>query len=320
MRKQLRETKSVIWDLVISFESEFGYEKVNTYQDAMEILKHSLPKFFKENGLQEENVIWFAGLHRNTDNRHIHVSFFEIEPKCRRANKNGLFYHNGPLKQYSLDNFKVYTEQFMQGNEFFFESYRQRLVNGTNDALAMLQGRNCAERKIKMKLSKLYQLMPKGKVFYMSKEMASLRPLIREIEDLIIKNNPQMYQEYMSLKNDLKLRDEEIIRICESQKINPDKYLVTDKYMNDFHRRIGNKIIEYAKKFECTETYEGKSYEHQARIRKVQKRYRTGLLRQTATLSKMVEYEAFNTFNEFQRRLREAEYQRLVEEGVIEAE
>ncbi len=320
VREQLRKTQSVIWDLVVSFDSEYGNEKINTYQDALEILKHSLPKFFKDNGLQEENIIWFAGLHRNTDNRHIHISFFEKEKTHRRANKEGLFYHNGKLTPFSLNNFKVYTEEFMAGNQFFFESYRTNLVNGTLDALALLQGRNNDERKLKLKLSELYQKMPKGKVSYMSLSMKDLRPLIGEIEDLIIKQNPHLQKEYFNLKRELKMKDEEIREICKSHKIDPEKYLISDKYLQDFHRRVGNKIIEYAKKFENSESFEGKSYEIQSKIRKKNKRFRTMLLRQTSTLNKMVEYEAMNTFEEFQRRLKQAEYQRLVEEGVIEAE
>ena len=154
----------------------------------------------------------------------------------------------------------------------------------------------------------------------MSLSMKDLRPLIGEIEDLIIKQNSHLQKEYFNLKRELKMKDEEIREICKSHKIDPEKYLISDKYLQDFHRRVGNKIIEYAKKFENSESFEGKSYEIQSKIRKKNKRFRTMLLRQTSTLNKMVEYEAMNTFEEFQRRLKQAEYQRLVEEGVIEAE
>lgn len=320
VREQLRKTESVIWDMVVSFESDFGSEKINTYQDALEILKYSLPKFFKDNGLEEDNIIWFAGLHRNTDNRHIHISFFEKNPTRKRANKEGLFYHNGKLTPYSLNNFKVYTEEYMSGNNFFFETYRTKLVNGTLDALALLQGRNKDERQLKQKLSELYQKMPKGKVSYMSLSMADLRPLIGEIEDLIIRQNPSLQKQYFNLKRELKMKDEEIVEICKSHKIDPERYLVSNKYLQDFHRRVGNKIIEFVKQYENNESFEGKSYEIQAKIRKKNKRSRTILLRQTARLNKIVEFEAQDAFEEFQRRLRQAEYQRLIEEGVIEAE
>ena len=50
------------------------------------------------------------------------------------------------------------------------------------------------------------------------------------------------------------------------------------------------------------------------------KRNNTLLFKSTATLNKMVAREADKVFTDFRKRLKEAEYQRLVEEGVIEAE
>ena len=162
--------------------------------------------------------------------------------------------------------------------------------------------------------------MPKGKVGYGHKSMEHLRPLIGEIETLILNNNPTIKNQYYELKRQLKERDLNIKRICQSQNIDPTKYYLTEKYMNDFHRRIGNKIIEYAKKYELDSKWEGLNYEHQSKVRKNIKRNRTLLFKSTATLNRMVAREADKVFTDFRKKLKEAEYQRLVEEGVIEAE
>lgn len=50
------------------------------------------------------------------------------------------------------------------------------------------------------------------------------------------------------------------------------------------------------------------------------KRNNTLLFKSTATLNKMVAHEADRVFTDFRRRLKEAEIQRLIEEGVMEAE
>ena len=320
VRNLLRKSKSVIWDMVISFEEEFGKKYVRSYEDAMEIVKHNLPKIFKDNGLEEENVIWFAGLHRNTENRHIHISFFELEPIHRRANKKGAFYHRGEFKKISLDNLKVAIEDYMTNNKYFFESYRRNLITDTDSALSNLQDRDSYQKQILKKLAELYHLMPKGKIGYGHKSMEHLRPLIGEIETLILNNNPTIKNQYYELKRQLKERDLNIKRICQSQNIDPEKYYLTEKYMNEFHRRIGNKIIEYAKKYELDSKWEGLNYEHQSKVRKNIKRNRTLLFKPTATLNRMVAREADKVFTDFRKRLKEAEYQRLVEEGVIEAE
>lgn len=320
VRNLLRKTKSVIWDALLSFSEDYGKEKIKSWQDAMEIVKQNLPKFLKENGLDENNVIWFAGLHRNTDNLHIHISFFELEPTFNRANKKGEFYHYGPMKQTSINNMKVNVEEYMNGSKYFFESYRRNLVSGTEAELKGLNPLDDTHKKIKKKLAELFHKMPKGKLGYGHKSMESLRPLIDEIASLIMSQNPSLLEEYKRLKKDLEERDLRVRRICESQHIDPERYMLTDKYLKDFNRRVGNKIIEYAKKYELDSKWEGLSYEKQALMRNRIKRNNTLLFKSTATLNKMVAREADKVFTDFRKRLKEAEYQRLVEEGVIEAE
>lgn len=320
VRSLLRKTESVIWDALLSFSEDYGKEKIKSYEDAMEIVQQNLPKFLKENGIDEDNVIWFAGLHRNTDNLHIHISFFELNPTFHRANKKGEFYHYGPMKQTSIDNMKVNVEEYMNGTKYFFESYRRNLVSGTEAELKGLNPLDDTHKKIKKKLKELFHKMPKGKFGYSHKEMAELRPLINEIAGLIMRQNPSLLAEFKELKKALAERDLKVSRICESQKIDPKRFMLSDKYLNDFNRRIGNKIIEYAKKYEIDSKWEGLSYEKQALMRNKIKRNNTLLFKSTATLNKMVAHEADRVFTDFRRRLKEAEIQRLIEEGVMEAE
>ena len=62
-RKDLRETKSVIWSGIISFEEDFGKKWCCCYEQAYELVKNELPKYFKRAGLNPDNIEWFAGLH-----------------------------------------------------------------------------------------------------------------------------------------------------------------------------------------------------------------------------------------------------------------
>ena len=86
LREQLRNTQSCIWDIVISFREEFGEMYCRDYEQAYNFIKKELPKFFTRAGLDKDNIIWYAGLHENTENKHIHISFFEKEPKFYKNN------------------------------------------------------------------------------------------------------------------------------------------------------------------------------------------------------------------------------------------
>lgn len=320
IRKNLRETKSVIWDMIISFTEEYGNEHIKSYEDALEVVRKNLPKFFKNNGMQDENVVWFAGMHENTDNKHIHICFFEKEPTFLRQKKKGYFYHTGTMRKTSLNDMKVAIEEQMNGNEYFFASYRRELIRQAEIGLADHNGYSALDRKLRLKLKELYRKLPYGRISYNSLNMAELRLLVREIERILLERSPVMSEEYKSLKKALDEKDAEIKAICERQKIDCSRYLQKDKFIEDFHRRIGNKIIQYAKSYQYEERREDRNYESLRIRRSIEKAKRTRLFKETARLTREVDYEAIDVFTEYRRRLAEAEYQRLVEEGVIEAE
>ena len=100
MRTMLRNTDSPIWHGVISFTEEFGDTYCNTFEKAFELMKNELPKFFKNAGLIPENIVWYAGLHENTDNKHIHLSFFEKEPFPSKCGLDTLFDNSGDARLY----------------------------------------------------------------------------------------------------------------------------------------------------------------------------------------------------------------------------
>ena len=111
LRKQLRETQSYIWDMIISFRKDFGNEYCRDYEQAYKFLVKELPKFFKRAGLDKDNMVWYAGLHENTDNKHIHISFFEKEPEYYK-NGGKLSYHNGTIpKQILIDSNRIFNKK-----------------------------------------------------------------------------------------------------------------------------------------------------------------------------------------------------------------
>lgn len=62
-----------------------------SFLQAYALMITELPKFLKSQNFNLDNIVWFAGLHENTDNRHIHFCFYEKEPlrynKKRKQNE-----------------------------------------------------------------------------------------------------------------------------------------------------------------------------------------------------------------------------------------
>ena len=321
LRQMLRVTDSNIWHAVISFTEEFGEKYMTSYEDAYELLRTELPKFFKNIGIAEDNVVWYAGLHENTDNQHIHLGFFEKEQRYVTALGKKRF-RFGTIGEDAMDKFRVAIEERLTDASFDLKRSRRNLTATATDTLFHLNGLNSEERDLKRKLLTLYLALPaSGRVSYNSKNMDGLRKQVDALVTYIIRVNPNLRNAFKAFCYELERFDTNRKRICQEQKITDiEKYLVADKYVKDIYRRLGDKVIKatLAVKRECE--FEKKLYKNEQAKKRLESESRLYLLTRTSRITADVNEEAMNCFEEYRRRLARAEYNRLVEEGEIESE
>ncbi len=237
LREQLRNTQSCIWDCVISFEETFGEKYCRDYDQAFAFVKSELPKFFTRAGLDKNNMIWYAGLHENTENNHIHISFFEKEPVL--YSKRKLVYHSGKIDKEILINSK-----------FIFE---RKLTNKTAQLVALRKDLNEKYRKnldsdemsrlIKKQLLKLYRELPSdGRISYDRDNMEFLKRKVDDTTETILYANPKTKFAYKDYRN--KIFEYEMWQYNLDKKI-PDKFNA-EIYHEDLMRRLGNRTIQKA--------------------------------------------------------------------------
>ena len=251
LREKLRNSKSCIWDMVISFKGEFGLNNLKDYQDALELINKLFPKFIKDTGLEMNNITWYAGLHTNTKTRHIHLSFLENEPRTHDRLTKGLKYRYGKLPIDAINEFKMNIEKH----------YMSPITQ-----VAQL-------RK---------QAIEEAKNFIMNKSASGKEKFIRK-----------------QIKKDKR------------------KYYGTT-FEIDLRTRMGNVIINEITnaRMNIGKRTEGK------KKKKSKTRYRKeeilNLIYQTFKHNLKVIDEASKVFEEYQKKLRKAEFNRLVEEGIID--
>ncbi len=310
-REHLRETESVIWSGVVSFEERFGLNWCNNFEQAKNIMKSELPKFFKRAGLNPDNIEWFAGLHENTDNRHIHLIFFEKEPQ--RLTDHGKGYSMGKLSCIAMDEFKANME--LCATDFKAREIRIRtnLIKEANEVF-----NEVSSLKLKSMLVKLSNnFPPEGHLYYNSENMAHLQPQIDKISDYILKHNYRIKREKNYFDDALKEKQDTIDKYC---KRNGYKQTSTigDQMQKDLYRRLGGIVIKQAleiKKLEFERTQLNAKYKME---KAMQRKKMSQLLDQCIYLNRLVEYEAIHSFQEFMRNLEEVHFKRLKEEGLIQ--
>ena len=311
LRNQLRDTESVIWHGVISFTEEFGNTYCDTTDKAIAMMKLEMPKFFQKANLNPNNIVWYAGLHENTDNKHIHFSFFEKSPQRIKIGKEKPVFSDGHIQLKAINSTKT--------------SIEIRLLNISRE---VFENRQLMTHQIKEKLSNgdymkqvkiLIGIVPtKGRVSYDSENMKEYKPQINQIVREIIKSDNDLYEKYTKFDRVLSKRDKEIARVYSQLNLDYSDKLLRDKCIQDLYRRLGNIVIQTAKQIRIEQQKQDRDIKNRLVQKRIEKRKRQILLKRCFQLNDMVNREIVNSFQDYLRRLEQANYKRLQEEGYLD--
>ena len=132
LKDRLRAAESPIWHGLISFEEVFGKEHCGTYEQAYELMRTQFAKFLKNAKFNVDNIEWFAGLHTNTELRHIHFSFYEKDSQKKKYNQDGLYYSKGKINQFSINRLKSDFELKMISDKTILKERSALIQNAKN--------------------------------------------------------------------------------------------------------------------------------------------------------------------------------------------
>lgn len=311
LRAKLRDTYSPIWHGVISFTEEFGNTYCDSYEKAQKMMSIEFPRFLKKAGLNPDNIIWFAGLHENTDNKHIHFSFFEEKPERTKQKKKGLYYSDGFIPINAINSTKVAIELRLLNISSEVAAKRKLLTEELKkqfDAGAFV-------RKVK---SLIYLLPKTGRLQYDSENLDSIRSEIDYVAYTIIKSNKALKEKVNALDDILTKRDKEIIKAYTRNNNSYEDKLLRDKCFYDLNRRLGNIIIFFVKQIRDKQEKLDYETKNRLKLKRIEKAKRKIMLDRCMRLNDAVNREIVNTFQEYLQRLEEANYKRLQEEGYFD--
>lgn len=295
IKAALKDTKSTIWHGFISFDEQtsLGF---TTQGNCVKFMRQTFVTFLEQAGFKKSNVELYCSLHEDTDNRHIHFSFFEKEPlkldKYGRAN----FTRRGKVKAEAIDNYLVSAnmhlsdhgaDYFTARDEAIAEMHRLR---DTKSRTGFIDGRaSTAALLLNVELNKLTAQLPKtGRLQYNSKDMEALRPQIDRIADLLIRSDSRVYAAHGQMLKELARVEREVQDLASEGKLGymqgermsaadiraymdngptrnkPMSLNLVDmnnvnyfeRLMNDYKARIGNVVLSMCKDILRTSTRE----------------------------------------------------------------
>ena len=311
LKTSLKETESTIWHGVISFTEDFGNRYCDSFEKAFDLMKTEFPKFLKNAKLNPDNIEWFAGLHENTDNKHIHFSFYEKAPLRYRRYCKHKCYSDGMLPKDAINKFKI--------------SMELKLLNISSD---IIDKRKTLTTEIKKQLelgvfmkkihSLIFILPEKGRMSYDSENVKEYKPQINAVINAIIKSDIGLNKKLTAFDTILSARDEEIKRIYGNMKVDYAEKLLRDKVINDLYRRLGNLVLLTVKDIRKKQRELDYNTKNRLVLKRIEKNKRKILLKKCFQLNDMVNDEIISAFEAYMSKLNEAKYHRLKEEGYLD--
>lgn len=311
LRQSLRTTESPIWHGVVSFTEDFGNTYCNTFEKAFDVMKMELPKFFKNAGLNPSNIVWYAGLHENTDNKHIHLSFFEKEPQRKTERSDTYGFSDGFINIKAINQFKVKVEL--------------RLLKITDDiilnrkTLTNLMKKDLELGDYMKNINSLLFVVPTdGRISYDSENMKPYKENVRMVVNSIIRADKELLKKFNDFEGFLLKRDSEIKNAYTKIGVDYEDKLLHDKCMEDIYKRLGNIVLYTIKDIRKEQRKIEYETTNRLALKRIEKNKKRIMLNRCTMLNDLVNREILSAFEEYRHKLIEANYKRLQEEGVLD--
>ncbi|VEU75390.1 Uncharacterised protein [Mycoplasmopsis maculosa] len=247
MLSKLKENQ-YIWDTHLSF-GEIGIAKrVMTPKQISKLLEENLNTFFTRNNLNLNNLNVLYAIHANTKNPHIHLAFWEKEPKLKYVSSKELQFKKDGL--IPLGEFKTFgtiiTNKILEKERY--KSYYEAVGELRNLKVDVKQD----FKSIDLKGSKLNDLVngviknKNSNVWNYARLDAKSKNAVDSLVLEIIKQEDTLFYKYAEFENQVMLIDNKFNRKYEKEQANK----LIEKERKELKINLGNLVLNKLKEFE----------------------------------------------------------------------
>lgn len=246
IKKELHNTQSIVWTGILSFEELYGNKYCKNKKDAAELLGHTLKDLFKHTPLRYENISWFAAMHTNTDNAHVHICFWEKEPVFTKKGGQELQYSTrGKISELAINDFKFSVANHFEEQKLDFHTLRDNIRNTFKTSLK-------ENKEYANELLGLQKAIRVGNTYQYAKLPAELQMRIKKFAHNVIENSPQLKEKKSAYFNDLQRIQQRYLDLCKRNEMKPTAAIkeFVNTRVNEFYLKIGNDICKTIKEID----------------------------------------------------------------------
>ena len=242
VKKELKNLKSNFWELIVNPGDLALNNNILCKDKWHEVLQDNFKRFLKVNKFEFENLNVYYSIHGNTNYPHVHMFWYEKEPKRKKAK---LDVNSINVFAYKVGFSIKYDEDYQKINELtkgIWDTRKQitEIISGHFNNNTNLSTNNLSELFIKASKSILDELQQKKNISYMCLSDEN-KTNIEIIKDFLLTSD----NDYSRLFNSYQKQIKELNELDIEDKFLKEKIKkIIDKEMDEFTKQVGNKIIK----------------------------------------------------------------------------
>lgn len=263
--KLAQKRGSILWQDVISFDNKwleengmYNRKTNNVDEDKLKNITRLAAKEMLDDHCLDENAIWSAAIHYNTDNIHIHLATVEVSPKTSRGVRRLSVLNN--MKSKYVNKIMDRSAQHEKINDII----RNKIVNDKKEKKPL----DSFSRKFKNDFMNIYNQLPKNKRYwnYGYENINHIKP---QLNDLTKRYIDKYYKkEYKELVQRLDDETEVLKKAYGKGQKNKYKDYKQNK-IDDLYKRMGNAFLKEMKEYDKKVNTINEKYKHKSmRFRK----------------------------------------------------
>ncbi len=228
-----KKAGGTVWTAVISFPSE--QSKKIGYEDCEKLVCQTFNGFLRNAKLDPKNIAVLAAAHENTENTHIHITFYEKQPKYRNKYGEKEYRKRYTFPETVLSEYRTSITAYMDENKRDLSKYRDEVINRLRGVFT--------DKDLLVALKNLDVKLPKdGRLQYNAKQIEPYRKDIDDVVGMFIRRTDEGKKAHLKMLEEIGRRAKEL---GGTNAFNTYATRLTEEYKS----RLGNVILGMVKKF-----------------------------------------------------------------------
>lgn len=228
-----RKAPGNIWHGVLSLPT--WQSKLVGYEDMERLVRQTFGGFLKNAGFNPDNIALLAAMHENTENKHIHFTFYEKQPKYRDSSGNIGYRTSGFIPKQALQEYRMSATAYLDENKRNLSKYRDVAVQSLRGVPT--------DKDLYIALESLADKLPKsGRLQYNADNIAPYRKDIDEVVQMLLRKSPNGMDAHKKTLSEIARRGK---ALAETGTKNEYVKRLTEEYKS----RLGNVVLGMVKQY-----------------------------------------------------------------------